>query len=88
MKQSVVCNYRIGHRPKTEPLLGHMIYEVFYEEDGQVKMYAQDPISPFGDIPDELYEDMCNMMRAFDEEPLNLDYIDYLLARKARSEEE
>lgn len=81
-------NYRIGHRPKTEPLLGHMIYEVFYDEEGQVKMYAVNPVSPFGDIPDELYEDMCNMMRAFDEEPLNLDYIDYLLERKRRSTEE
>ena len=75
-------NYRIAHRPKSDPLLGYMIYEVFYDQDGKVKMYTANPISPFGDIPDELYEDMFNMMRAFDEEPLNLDYIDYLLSRK------
>ena len=81
MKKNVRCNYRIVHRPKTEPLLGHMIHEVFYDDDGKVVHYVDTPVVPSGDIPDELYEDVSNMMRAFDEEPLNLDYIDYLLSR-------
>jgi len=75
-------NYRIAHRPKTDPLLGYQIHEIYYDDKGNVKFYSTNPVTAFGDIPDELYEDMCNMMRAFDEEPLNLDHVDYLLTRK------
>jgi len=31
-----------------------------------------------------LYEDFCAMMKAFDEEPLNLDHQDYLLRQKEK----
>ncbi len=75
-------DFRIAHRPKTEPLLGYMIHEVFYDLDGNVTFYCDTPANPFGDVPDELYEGMCNMMNAFDREPLNLDHVDYLLRRK------
>lgn len=75
-------NYRVAHRPKTDPLRGYQIHEIYYDEEGNVDLYSQHPVTPFGDIPDEVYEDMCNMMKAFDEEPLNLDYIDYLRSRK------
>jgi len=62
--------------------LGYQIHEVYYDDKGNVKFYSTNPVTAFGDIADELYEDMCNMMRAFDEEPLNLDHVDYLLTRK------
>ena len=62
--------------------LGYMIHEVFYDLDGNVTFYCDTPANPFGDVPDELYEGMCNMMNAFDREPLNLDHVDYLLRRK------
>lgn len=72
-------NYRVTHRPKS-PLEGYAIREVFYHEDGTIKFYSKNPIAPFGDISDELYGDMCNMMDAFDKEPLNLDQVDYSLS--------
>ena len=73
--------YRLVHRPKSEPLLGYWVSEVWYDEDGRTVLYGE-AATPEGDIPDEVYENMCNMMKAFDQEPLNLDYIDYLLSRK------
>ena len=78
--------YRLVHRPKSEPLLGYWIAEVWYDESGGVVLYG-DHASPEGDIPDEPYENMCNMMKAFDQEPLNLDYVDYLLLRKDETNE-
>jgi len=79
--------YRLVHRPKTEPLLGFWVAEVWYEESGGVVLYGEHD-SPEGDIPDETYENMCNMMKAFDQEPLNLDYVDYLFSRKKDAKNE
>ena len=77
--------YRLVHRPKSEPLLGYWISEVWYDEEGRVVLYG-DAATPEGDIPDEAYENICNMMKAFDNEPLNLDYVDYLLKVKWENE--
>lgn len=71
-------NYRVTHRPKN-PLEGYQIREVYYDDEGKVKLYSRDPVTAHGDISDELYEDMCMMMDAFDKEPLNLDNVDYEL---------
>ena len=78
--------YRVVHRPKSEPLLGYWIAEIWYDEGGDVVLYGEHA-SPEGDIPDETYESMCNMMKAFDQEPLNLDYVDYLFLRKEKQDE-
>lgn len=75
-------NYRVAHRPKSEPLLGYFLAEVYYDEDWHVLHYTES-VAPQGDVVEELYEDASGLMRAFDEEPLNLDYVDYLLQRKA-----
>lgn len=72
-------NYRITYRPK-HPLEGYVIREVYYDEEGAVKLYSKDPMSPFGDISEELYADMCKMMDAFDKDPLNLDQVDHLMS--------
>lgn len=74
-------NYRICHRPSV-PGGGYQIHEVYYDDDRRVTMYTERPVSAHGDIVDELYENMCMMMDAFDKEPLNLDYIDKLLRTK------
>lgn len=74
-------NYRICHRPSVTGG-GFSIHEVYYDSEGRIKMYTERPVPPFGDIPDELYEDMCMMMDAFDKEPLNLDHIDRILRTK------
>lgn len=73
---------KIVHRPKTEPLLGYWIAEVWYDGDHTPVGYNDDPYQAHGDVPDELYEDVSSMMNAFDSEPLSLDYVDYLLTRK------
>ncbi len=71
-------NYRLCHRPSI-PGGGYNIHEVYYDDQGYIELYTDRPVSPHGDIPDETYEDICNMIKAFDEEPLNLDYIDRIL---------
>ena len=80
----MIRNYRITHRPKTVPLEGYQIREVYYDDEGRVAFYTKDPVIAFGDIPDELYENFCEIMKAFDREPLNLDHQDYLLRQKEK----
>lgn len=78
-------NYRVCHRPSVAGG-GYNIHEVYYDNDGCIKLYSQNPIAPTGDIVDELYEDMACMWKAFDDEPLNLDYVDKLLKTREQSE--
>ena len=83
----MIWNYRVTHRPKSAPLEGFQIREVYYDDErGRVRFYTQNPVTPFGDISEELYEDFCEMMKAFDEEPLNLDHVDYLIKVKKGNE--
>ena len=60
----------------------YQIHEVFYDNHYDIMGYEKAPAIAFGDIKEELYEDFCTMMKAFDEEPLNLDYVDYLMKVK------
>ena len=55
---------------------------MFYDNHYDVIGYEKTPAVAFGDITEELYENFCDMMKAFDELPLNLDHIDYLLRVK------
>ena len=64
----------------------YQIHEVFYDNHYDVVLYAEQPAVAFGDITEELYENFCDMMKAFDEVPLNLDHIDYLLKVKKENE--
>ena len=57
-------------------------HEVFYDNHYDIVGYEKAPAIAFGDITEELYENFCEMMKAFDEEPLNLDYVDYLIEQK------
>jgi len=66
----------------------YYVREVYYNDDWDVILYSKDPSVPSGDIPEELYEDHVNMMKAFDKPALNLDYIDYLIeVRKANEKQ-
>jgi hypothetical protein len=60
----------------------HQIHEVFYDNHYDVIGYEKTPAVAFGDISEELYENFCDMMKAFDEVPLNLDHVDYLMMKK------
>ena len=74
----MIRNYRVCFRAKA-PLPTHEIHEVFYDNHYEVVFYTAEPAVAFGDIQEELYENFCEMMKAFDEQPLNLDHIDYLM---------
>lgn len=64
------------------PIPTFEIREVFYDNHYEVIGYEKSPAIAFGDIPDELYENFCEMMKAFDEPPLNLDHVDYMMKVK------
>ena len=64
----------------------HQIHEVFYDNHYDVIGYEKTPAVAFGDITEELYENFCEMMTAFDEVPLNLDHVDYLIKVKKGNE--
>jgi len=68
------------------PVPTFQIHEVFYDNHYDVIGYEKAPAVAFGDIQEELYEHFCDMMKAFDEIPLNLDHIDYLLKVKKENE--
>lgn len=78
-------NYRVCHRPSVTGG-GYQIYEVYYDEKGEIDFYTTNPVTPFGDIVDELYEDVAKFWKAFDREPLNLDLIDKLHREKREHE--
>jgi hypothetical protein len=42
-------------------------------------MYSKQPVSPCGDIPEELEMEMGQMIDAFNDEPLNLNHLDHLI---------
>ena len=77
----MIRNYRVCFRAKA-PIPSHQIHEVFYDNHYDVIGYEKTPAIAFGDLTEELYENFCEMMKAFDEVPLNLDHIDYLLRVK------
>ena len=62
--------------------MGYQIQEVFYDNHYDIVGYEKTPAVAFGDIKEELYENFCDMMKAFDEEPINLDYVDHILKVK------
>ena len=64
----------------------YQIHEVFYDNHYDVVCYEKTPAVAFGDITEELYENFCEMMKAFDEVPLNLDHVDYLMKVKKENE--
>ena len=74
-------NYRVCKRGKS-PVPAYYIHEVYYDDDGNVQLYSADPVTPFGDLPDELYEDLALMWRAFDEIPIDLDEVDKIMKMK------
>ena len=74
-------NYRVCHRP-TVPGGGYSIHEVYYDDEGRISMYSKNPITPFGDLPEELEMDMGQMIDAFNQEPeleWGLNYVDHLI---------
>ena len=76
-------NYRVAHRPGSAvPSYG--IYEVYYDKDYDIAMYSKDPISPFGDTAEELETDVTMMLHAFNEVPLNLTHVDYMIKQKSK----
>ena len=70
--------YRVCHRP-TIPGGGYAVHEVYYDDDGRVTMYSKQPVSPWGDIPEELEMEMGQIIDAFNDEPLNLNRLDHLI---------
>jgi hypothetical protein len=70
--------YRVCHRP-TIPGGGYAVHEVYYDDDGRPTMYSKQPVSPWGDIPEELEMEMGQIIDALNNEPVNLNYLDHLI---------
>jgi hypothetical protein len=72
-------NYRVCHRP-TVAGGGFNIHEVYYDDEGRIILYSENPITPFGDIREELECDMSQMIDAFNQDTLNLNHVDHLIS--------
>lgn len=67
-------NYRIMRRKSEADEYEYGIYEVFYNEAGEVKGYTENSLTPVCDSAEGLFEEMQIMFKAFENE--TLDYRD------------
>jgi len=73
--------YRLAKR-STDIVPSYGIYEVFYDDEEQISFYTSQPITPWGDIPEEIEHLTYQMLKAFDKPPLELDTIDRIIYKK------
>lgn len=79
--------YRVCSRPSV-PGLGLQIHEVFFDEKNRICLYSKDPVSPYGDTIDELYESYYQLWRAIeDHEVHDLDRLDKKLSIRKSSDQ-
>mgnify|MGYP003432318788 FL=1 len=57
-------NYRVIQNTKDDEDF-YYIKEVYYDQDGNIKLYSEDSIAPHGLTYDELREDLEMMLNAF-----------------------
>jgi hypothetical protein len=63
-------NYRVVRKSyntndgETHQMFG--IHEVYYDDFGEVKYITTKPLDAYGDTPEELQEDLKEMLKAFD----------------------
>lgn len=59
-------NYRMIRHVDGEDYVFN-IHEVYYDKDGKVKSWSENPIHAQGDTPIDCLEDLCLMQQAFHE---------------------
>lgn len=64
-------NYRIMKRKISESEYVFGIFEVYYNEDGSVKGYYENSMTPVVDSPEGLKHELEIMLQAFDNEILD-----------------
>ena len=64
-------NYRIVRKAFKEHV-AYQVHEVYYNPDGTIKGWTENPINPAGETPEELKQDFSRQLLAF-ESPI-LDY--------------
>lgn len=63
-------NYRIMKRKNSEGDYDFGIYEVYYDDNGKVKGWTEDSMTPVCSSSDDLKYEMKVMMRAFEKDTL------------------
>jgi hypothetical protein len=73
-------NHRVvRHHTKNimgDPDVGYAIHEVYYDDDGSIRGMTQDAVSPYGDTPEELKDDLERMLEAISKPILDFDDAD------------
>ena len=67
-------NYRIIRRTFGSNEL-YQIHEVYYDDDGCIKSWTENPIIPTGETPEELEQDFSKQLLAFGSPILNYDVL-------------
>ena len=59
-------NYRVirHHHSETDSVTYH-VHEVYYREDGGIEGWTQEPVTPMGEMAEELREDIRYFLHAF-----------------------
>jgi len=68
-------NYRIIRRTFGSNEL-YQVHEVYYDDDGCIKSWTENPIIPAGETPEELKEDFFKQLQAFEHPFLDYDVLD------------
>lgn len=63
-------NYRVMKRENAQGQIGFGIYEVFYDDNGEIKSWTENSLTPVCDSEEDLKEEMKIMMKAFEKETL------------------
>jgi len=66
-------NYRIMKRKNDQGQCVFGIYEVFYDDDGKLKGWTENSLTPVCESEDDVKAEMKIMMGAFDLETLTLE---------------
>jgi len=63
-------NYRIMKHKNSDSEFEYGVYEVYYNENGEVKGYTENSMTPTVDSPEGLKKELEIMLKAFDQEIL------------------
>lgn len=66
--------------PEEEKYFYH-IHEVYYDEEGNIQAWSENPDHPFGLTDNELKEDLNKMLEAFNKPVLKFDSNNYLVEK-------
>jgi hypothetical protein len=71
----VSWNHRVikkTYKQGEETTHGYEIHEVYYDKDGRIDGWTEQPVNPYGDTVEELHADLAYFLNALDKPVLEI----------------